>query len=353
MQVWPDFDKIYKDIFKNKILYIIGLPLAFIVAVIYSFSLPDYYKCESKISPEMPSKYSNLLSLTDIVSFVKSDVYFGYTSEKDFFPERYPLLIKSIDFQTSLFPIKIRRSSDGKEFTYYDYLLNEQKKTWWSDGISKLANLVLGRETIKPTPFTPNDVRIFKPNNDQQKVLEAINSKVCCQIDAKTFVVTIRVTDQDPLVAAIVADSVKARLQDFITYYVTAKYRADFEYNKKIYCEVKSKYQQSSRNYADFADANRDINSEVTRSKMQDLENEMNLRYNVYEKVSVDMIMAELEMQRKSLSFTSLQAPTVPLQPAGPEKLRMCFLFTFFVFYAITFWILYKCNHLKSFIGIK
>ena len=52
---------------------------------------------------------------------------------------------------------------------------------------------------------------------------KAIKGSISCNVDKKTDIITLKVVMQDPLVAAMFADSVKQALQNFITEYRTKK----------------------------------------------------------------------------------------------------------------------------------
>ena len=54
-----DFGKIFKDLLKHKALYYKVLPVAFLLAAIYALSLPNYYNCTVKLSPELSSSRSS------------------------------------------------------------------------------------------------------------------------------------------------------------------------------------------------------------------------------------------------------------------------------------------------------
>ena len=88
------------------------------------------------------------------------------------------------------------------------------------------------------------------------EIVEAMGSKVVCDVDAKTMVITIDVTDQDPLIAATMADSVQVRLQHFITDYRTRKARIDLAYSQKLYPEAKQRYEKARLKSASYNDAN-------------------------------------------------------------------------------------------------
>lgn len=57
--------------------------------------------------------------------------------------------------------------------------------------------------------------------------METIGEKITCAIDQKTEVITITVQDQDRLVCALMADSVRQHLEDFIIQYRTKKAQID------------------------------------------------------------------------------------------------------------------------------
>ena len=167
------------------------------------------------------------------------------------------------------------------------------------------------------------------------------------------MVITINVTDQDPLICATMADSAKTRLQKFITDYRTSKVKVDLEYNKKLYKEAKERYEKARRLYAEFADANQDVILQSVQTKQNDLENEMQLQYNIYQQVVANLQQAEMKVQEETPAFTTLQSATVPVMKAGPKRAQMCLIFLFLAFLGTTAYILYKEDDLKPLLGLS
>ena len=48
----------------------------------------------------------------------------------------------------------------------------------------------------------------FRLTKKQARIIKKLNKKVVCDVDKKTMMITIDVTDQDPLICATIADSV-------------------------------------------------------------------------------------------------------------------------------------------------
>ncbi len=353
-----DLGKIFHDLLKHKKLYYKVLPITFVVAAIIMLSIPNYYKCEVMLSPEINSNRSSssLMTLANSFGFNLGKGTAGMGTEA-LFPTLYPDLINSTDFKTSLFPVPVTIEGDKEEgepdctMSYYDYLENEQKEPWWSAAIGGTMKFIVGLfKEEKPEDKSINPFRLTKK---QDEIAKAIDKKVVCDVDNKTMVITISVTDQNPVICANMADTVKHRLQNFITDYRTSKARVDLEYNQKLYAETKARYEKARQKYAEFMDANHDIILQTVRQKQTDLENEMQLQYNTYTQVAAQLIAAEAKVQEDTPAFTTLQSATVPVKKAGPARAKMCLVFLFLAFLATSAWILHKEDDLKPLLGLS
>lgn len=346
-----DFKKIFNDIVKHRMLYAKVLPIAFVLAAIYALAQPNYYNCTVKLSPEMSGSKSTS-GLASLASSFGVNLGSGGAGTEALFPTLYPDLMNSVDFKTSLFhvPVTIEGNKEKGEkdrtMSYYDYLSKEQKAPWWSQGIKAIMSMFNGQSSM-----VNDTVNKFRLTREQAGIVKAIDQKVVCDVDKKTMVITINVTDQDPVIAATMADTVKTRLQNFITDYRTSKARVDLEYNRKICAETKARYEKARQLYAEFMDHNRDIILQTVRQKQTDLENEMQLQYNAYQQVAAQLLSAEAKVQEETPAFTTLQSATVPVMKAGPKRAQMCLIFVFLAFLGTTGWILYKEDDWKQFFG--
>jgi len=355
-----DFGKIFADLKKHKRLYYKVLSITFILAVVYAWAQPNYYTCKVLLSPELSSTSrttSSVASLARSFGFSIGKGISGMGSEA-LFPTLYPDLVNSTDFKTTLFevPVTIEGDKDKGEadrtMSYYEYLDKEQKTPWYSKLmpgaiIRGIVSLFTDKEETKET------LNPFRLTLKQSRIIKTINKKVLCDVDKKTMVITISVTDQNPVICATMADTVKTRLQNFITEYRTNKARVDLEYNRKLYAESKLRYEKARQKYAEFSDANQDIVLQTVRQKQTDLENEMQLQYEIYTQVAAQLQQAEAKVQEETPAFTTLQSATVPVLKAGPSRLKMCFMFLFLVFLVVTAWVLHKEGDLKPLLGLR
>ena len=234
--------------------------------------------------------------------------------------------------------------------TYYDYLLNNQKQSWVTAVINapfRLIGMLFSKDKQEEKPFDP-----FRLTVTEDAVVRALDQRVLCEVEKSTLVITISVIDQDPYIAACMADTVQHRLQDFITEYRTKKARVDLEFTRKLCEEAKARYEKARRLYAEYSDANQDIIYKTARIKLQDLENDMQLKYNAYNTLATSLQGAEAKVQQETPSFTNLQTATVPAQKAGPARAKSVLIYLFLAFLCTSVWVLYKEKQLKQLLGM-
>lgn len=352
-----DFEALFRSLWKHRKLYYKVLGITFVLACIYAFSLPEVYRCEVMLAPELSTTRTNntLSNLARSFGMRIGSNALGNGSEA-LLPNLYPDLMNSVDFKTSLFDVQVCAKDSTKPKSYYDYLLNDQKRPWWSaaiGGVKKAVFSIFSKEDTIEVSNENKKVNPFILNKKQTAIAKLIAKRVICDVDQKTLVITIDVKDQDPIICATVADSVKERLQDFITAYRTNKARIDYEYNKKLCAEAKLRYEKARQRYVEFADANQDVVLQSVRTKITDLENEMQLQFNAYQTYVTQAQSAEAQVQQETPAFTTLQSATVPLEPTAPSRKKYILVLLFLAFVATTTYVLYKEHFLMSLFGLN
>ena len=163
-----------------------------------------------------------------------------------------------------------------------------------------------------------------------------------CTVDKKTSVISIETNDQDPLVAATVADSASSLLQNFITDYRTKKARNDLEYIKKLYAEAKNSYEKARKRYGAYGDANTDLTLQSYKLQQEDLENDMQLKYNNYTVLANQYAAALAKVRENTPAFTTLQSASVPIKPAGPKRMIIVLVILLLSFIGTTLYLFRK-----------
>ena len=352
-----DFGKLLKDMKKYKKTYYKVLGWTFVIGCILTLSLPNYYKCEVTLSPEMSSS-RNSSSLAALASNfgVNLKGALGNSTEA-LFPTLYPDLMNSTEFKSGLFTIPVTIEGDKEEgvpdrtMTYYEYLRDEQKRPWWSAAIGGTIKWLVS--LIKEEEPESEEIDPFRLTKEQTEIVKAIDKNITCDVDQKTMVISIEVKAQDPVICATMADSVKVRLQKAITDYRTSKARVDLEYNKKMLAEAKERYEKASNAYVRFADGNQKAFLQNLRQRTSKLEDEMQLQRSIYQQLASQVQQAEMKVQEDTPAFTTLQNATIPVKKAGPGRAKIVLVFLFLAFIATSVWALYKEDDLKPLLGLS
>lgn len=314
----------------------------------FAFSIPRIYKSSVMLAPETSGGNSLSSSLSSMASLVGLNKNF-MNSEDAIFPEIYPDVIQSTDFIVGLFPVKVQ-SKDGKiKCDYYTYMSTKQKGSWldeFKNFISKkLAsdNASDAKATKKGSKEGPDPFRLTKKESE---VAMNISSSIKCSVDKKTTVISIEVTDQDPLIAATMADTVMNRLQTFITDYRTKKAVRDCEYMRGLYETAKEEYTEARKQYAAFCDANQDVVLQEVQSQIEEMENDMQLKFNAYTQLTEQLQMAEAKVQERTPVYTIVQNASVPAKHSNTSKIVILigFLFLGFIFHQFGMF----CRHWKD-----
>ena len=341
----PSYKDLLNDVKKHRKLYYKVLPITFVISAILMLSIPNYYSCTVMLAPELSSMgVKSGGSLASLASSFGINLGGASAGADALLPTLYPDLMNSVTFRASLFPIPVQREDDStgvEVMTYYDYLKDGQRLPWWSAGLKAIIDLF-----PKDEDPANGKVNTFKLTKEQSKIVKAMKKKVSCDVDKKTMVITINVTDQDPLICATIADSVQTKLQSFITDYRTSKARVDYEYNLKLSREAKAKYEQARDRYAAYADSHRNVSSQNAQTKEADLQSEMQLQERIYQQVVAQLQQAEMKVQEETPAFTTLQPATVPVKKDGPKRARTCLIFLFLAVLATTAWAIHTEGHL-------
>ena len=314
-----DLGQLMRKVWSRRKLFFFKIwPATFVIACLLIICVPRYYTSAVKLAPEMGAATSMSNPLGSIASQFGLDLTNMQTSDA-INPLLYPDLMEDDGFVASLFGIKVKSYDGAIDTDYYNYLRKYQKRPWWSGVTGWLKGLFKSKENGNGDdnkPFDPYDM-----SNADNSVAEAIRGNVLFSIDKKTGVISITVKAQDKLICRTVADSVSARLKDFITSYRTNKSRDDANYYANLLAKAKSDYETAQMRYANYADANTNVVLNRVKAKEERLEQELQIKYNTYTTLSAQYEAALAKVQEHTPVFTVLKGASVPIRPAGPKRM--------------------------------
>jgi hypothetical protein len=304
--------------------------------VFYSLNKPKLWTATVVVAPEIESGLGMAEGLSDIASMVGVNIG-GGASMDAIYPDIYPDIFASTDFVLELMDVPVVMLEDTVVKTYKEHLEQDKKIALWSWPLIWIKQALASKDEEMDT----KKINPFHLTKRQYELCEQIKGDIGCMIDKKTNVITISVTDEDPQVAAILADTLQSRLQQYITHYKTNKSRNDVEYYKSLLAQSKREYDKARQRYSSFADANMDVIVESMRAKINELENDMQLKYNTYSTINTQYQAAQARLQERTPAFTIIQSSSIPKKASSFPRSIQVILFGFLGIIFDAVWILY------------
>lgn len=315
-----------------------------VLGIIIALSIPKQYTVTVTLSPEMGGDKAG----GGLASLASSFLGGGATSSSNdaLNVTLAPDIVASTPFIIELFNTRVQTLNGELDTTLVTYL-DKQKTPWW--GYIKAApGMAIG--AIKSL-FTEEDDTISKLNpfqltEKEATKVEGLRKAITADVDKKTAMTTITVTLQDPKVTAIVADSVVAKLQQYIIDYRIKKAKEDCAYLEELYKERQQEYYQAQSKYAHYFDTNRNIAFQSVRAEQERLQNDMNLAYQVYSQVAQQLQVARAKIQEEKPVFAVVEPATVPLEPSGTSRKMILLIIIFFSILVTCGWNVYGKEYL-------
>lgn len=289
-----------------------------VLGIIIALSIPKQYTVTVTLSPEMGGDKTG----GGLASLASSSLGGAASSSS---PDALnatlaPDIVASTPFILELFNTRVQ-TLDGKLDTTLVAYLDEQKTPWWGY-IIKAPSMAIGaiKSLFAEETDTVSVLNPFQLTSKEAGKVSSIKQAITAEVNNKTAKTTISVTLQDPKVTAIVADSVVAKLQQYIIDYRIKKAKEDCAYLEELYKERQQEYYEAQSKYAHYFDSNRNIALQSVRAEQERLQNDMSLAYQVYSQVAQQLQVARAKIQEEKPVFAVVEPATIPLKSSGTSR---------------------------------
>ena len=329
--------------------------IGLVVGIIVAISIPKQYTVGVTLSPEMGNtKAGGLSGLA--ASFLGSGMAINEGTDA-LNASLSADIVSSTPFLLELSTMKIP-ALEGETMTLNVYL-DEESSPWWSYVIG-LPGMVIGgvkslftEEESELVPSDKANLGTIELSKKESKKIESLKKKILASVDKKTSVTTVSVTLQNPKVAAVVADSVVRKLQEYIIDYRTSKAKEDCLYLERLFKERQQEYYDAQKKYADYMDSHDNIILQSVRAEQERLQNDMSLAYQVYSQVANQLQVARAKVQEEKPVFAVVEPAVIPLYPSGTSRKIYVLAFIFLSVCFVISWKLFGEDILNKFKEIR
>lgn len=231
-----------------------------------------------------------------------------------------------------------------KSLTLYKYITKEDEPKGF---MSNLKESLFGKSEKK---IEPDSINISDLTGIQRGVIAALSASITIDTDKKTGMTQVKVTMDDPAIAAQLADTVCSRLQEYVIKYRTKKATEDYKYYCKMADDARKKLTEVQQEYAKHVDSDKSVILQKINSERERIMTEVQVAGQIYTQMEQQKALALAKIQENKPVFVVLEPAAVPLYPSSRSRKIIVLGFCFLGVVLSSGWKLFAEDFVKQFI---
>ena len=340
MEILRRIIAIRKTLYKS-----VGIGL--LIGIIVALSVPKKYTVEVTLSPEMGNSKGNSGLASMAASFLGAGSGMSGDGSDALNASLSPDIVSSTPFLLELLSmgVPVDGGEESEKIDLGSYL-DSQSSPWWSYVMGLPGMAISGvRSLFSSENESPSQRNKYygtiELTKEEDKKITSLKKSITAVMDKKTAITNVSVTLQDPKVAAVVADSVVHKLQEYIIGYRTCKAKEDCAYLEKLFKERQEEYYAAQKKYAEYVDTHDNLILQSVRAEQERLQNDMSLAYQVYSQVANQLQVARAKVQEEKPVFAVVEPAVVPQHSSGTSRKMYVVIFVFLFVATVICWKLY------------
>ena len=324
--------------------------IAVIVGVVIALTTPKQYTVNVTLAPEAGKSSGG--SLSGIASMLGVGGFNMGNDADALNVTLYPDIVASTPFILDLMDTPVKMIDEELPDTTLVGYLEEYTSSSLMGTVMSLPFKAIGGIMSLFKSVEEEGTKSINPfhlTKEQAQIVEGLKKQIVASVDKKTGVTTVSVTMQDPMVAAMLTDTVIVKLKEHITQYRVSKAADDCKYYEQLYNERRNDYYKKQDMYAKYMDANKNVVLQSVRIEQERLQNEMNSAFEIYKTVDTQLQMARAKVQEAKPVFAIVEPASVPLNPSGTSRKMILIGIVFLAVAGAAAWVLFGQDLLKTF----
>ncbi len=324
-----------------------------LIGLLVGLSTPKTYSVKVLVAPEITSR-STIGSLNSIASL--AGIRSGTMTMTDaMHPNIYPDVLHSTAFLSELFsmPVAVETKDSLVHTDLYNYIATYNKTPWWKVPLGwpdKIKAWVKGLFIESADAEESEGYEVLDPlrlTKQQESVVNAISNSIVSSVDKKSYLLSIQVTMQDPVVAADLSNAVVERLQGFVNGYRTSREQENLDYLIGLEAQNKKDYKAALNRYSHYVDSHHGIVSNSSKAVEQQLQNEVNFLYQIYNQTTQKLLESKAKVQQETPVLAVVQ-PGIPPHNGQPSTSRTIIVFMLLGIALRLAWVVFGLDYLFS-----
>ena len=312
-----------KSIFKFTILF-------FIIGVLIAIFSGKEYTAKTIMIPQTSDEKISAGGLGGLAAM--AGINLGGNTTEAIPITTYPKIVSSVPFKQKMLKTLLSFENLEKGISYENYYAKYVKPSALTI-IKKytigLPSLLLSKREEEIATESTDSNPILKVSNKERAILSTIDNQLKIEINEKEGIITLSYTMSEALPAAQMLQRAQTLLQETITEFKIQKATEELNFIKQRHQEAEKDFKAKQFALAQFQDRNRDLFGSLPQTRLQQLQTDFNLSFNVYSELSKQLESKQIKVKEEQPIFTIIEPVTVPNEPSKPRRAMIVAIWTF------------------------
>lgn len=316
-------------LWRNRILIIKTTIIFSFLGLCVAFFSEKEFEASAVMVPQMENQSSRLGGLSSLASLAGFNMDMN-TGSDVISPMLYPMIISSTNFQLEVMNAEYQFEGIEEPMSLIDYYENVYKPGLfglikkYTIGLPGLIKLTIQGKQNENVVESNTD--IFKPSRKQYELAEIIQEQISLDVNEQEGYITLSMSSNQAYLSAQVVQKCQELLQKYVTQFKVEKAVAQLEFIKERYEENKEEFEIAQARLAAFRDANKNISSEIMRTREEKLQNEFQLAFDVYSELAKQLEEARIKVEEHTPVFSVIKEVVIPLEKSKPRRALILFI---------------------------
>jgi len=317
-----DLVDLAKYVWDNRSIVLKFILVGFVLGLAIALLSPKEYKSSATLMPEVQSqeggarqliqKHGGLLGIGGSLNLAGGGMIP---------PQLYPEIVQSLPFQLEVLNTEVMfldLDRDTTVYNFFDELYKPSVLTYileYTVGLPwKIYTWINGEEEPSPLPKGFELDSVISVTKNQMKIIDNVRERIVVSLNEETGVINISVTMPDPDVAASLTKKSIELIRQYVVNYKTQKAEGDLLYAKRQMEVAKREFEKTQNVLSVFRDRNVNLTTATSQVKLQRLESEYDLTFNVYNTLAQQVEHAKIKLQEQTPVVSILHPVQVPVE---------------------------------------
>ncbi len=256
------------------------------------------------------------------------------SSENGISPKLYPKIISSIPFKRAVLDAPLQIKEGGEKITfkkYYGEFYSPSLLTLVKKYTIGLPGVIIG--AIRGGGNNQEKIvekdEIYRISSLEKELFSKIKNQLSVNVNDKEGFVEISFSMPEALASAQMVQYVQKILQKSVTDFKVEKIKSDFQFIEQSYNDAREDFLKKQSILANFRDRNRGLILSRSQSKLERLQAEYNLSYNLYSEFAKQLETQKIKLKENTPVFTVLEPVSVPTEKSKPKRVLILIIWLF------------------------